>query len=106
MHFIVFEHTLYLSFYSTRLYQNVAKSWNGFGIKYFFLLITLCFKIPLSSVIVEFNQFFENKIFYPIQSLPDLVIKNRDKLIYRSPCQYLIKNKSGQVVSLIDTTKR
>ncbi|CDZ78337.1 hypothetical protein BN59_02647 [Legionella massiliensis] len=94
---------LYASFYSSVLYVDVVKRWQGFGMGYLLFLIILG-SIPLSGrVIAEFNQFFREEILFPFQALPLLAIQNGE-IIYNQPMPYLIKNNKGEVVSIIDTT--
>ena len=94
---------LYASFYSAALYTQVVKHWHGLGMRYLLFLIMLG-TIPLSGrVILEFKHFYEEEILFPIQVLPLLTIQNGD-ITYNQRMPYLIKNKKGKVVSIIDTT--
>jgi len=98
-----YSKALYASFYSSVLYADVVKRWHGLGMGYFLFLIILG-SIPLSGrVIVAFNHFFKEEILFPIQALPLLTIQNGE-ITYNQPMPYLIKNKKGEVVSIIDTT--
>lgn len=94
---------LVLSFFSSRLYVDVGKRWKGFGILYLLLVIFL-FAIPFAFRInVEFNTFFEQQIIEPLKQIPPLYIQN-GKVSLDKPMPYLIKNKKGQIVTIIDTT--
>jgi hypothetical protein len=94
---------LYLSFYASRLYIDVVKRWQGLGMRYLFIAIVIG-AIPLSSrIIIEFNQFFEEQILLPVKALPTLAIKNGN-FLFNKPMPYLIKNKKGQVISIVDTS--
>lgn len=98
-----YSKALYASFYSSVLYVDVVKRWQGLGAGYLLFLIILG-SIPLSGrVIVAFNHFFKEEILSPIQALPPLSIQNGE-IIYNQPMPYLIKNHKGEVVSIIDTT--
>jgi hypothetical protein len=98
-----YSKALYTSFYSSILYADVVKRWQGSGMGYLLFLIILG-AIPFSGrVIVEFNDFFKEEIVFPINALPLLPIKNGE-IIYNQPMPYLIKNNKGEVVSIIDTT--
>ena len=98
-----YYHALYLSFYASRLYVDVAKRWQGFGIKYLLMAI-LIGSIPLSSrIIIEFNQFFSEQILFPVKVLPTLAIK-KGEVIFKKPMPYLIKNNKKQVISIVDTS--
>lgn len=95
--------TLYLSFYSSRLYPDVVKRWQGFGIGYLFLVIALG-SIPLSGrILTQFNHFFAEQMLVPFQDLPNLEIKNGE-VLFDKPMPYFIKNNQGEVVSIIDTS--
>lgn len=94
---------LYSLFYSSALYANVVRHWQGFGIGYLLFLIILG-TVPLSvRVVIEFNHFFSEEILFPVQSLPLLPIENGE-ISYNQPMPYLIRNNKGEVVSIIDTT--
>lgn len=100
-HFGYFQ-ALYRSFYSSKLYLDVAKRWRGFGIIYLLLVIAL-FVIPFSlRLLVGFVDYFNNQIIQPISNLPDIYVQN-GKVVFDKPMPYLIKNKQGEVVSIIDT---
>jgi hypothetical protein len=94
---------LYLSFYAPALYVDVVKRWQGFGIGYLLMVIAIG-SIPLSSrIIIDFDQYFEEKILLPLQVLPALNIK-KGHVLFEKPMPYLIKNKIGHVISIIDTS--
>jgi len=100
-----YSKALYASFYSSVLYADLVRRWQGLGMGYL-LFIVILGAIPLSGrVIVAFNHFFKEEILFPIQALPLLTIQNGE-VIYTQPMPYLIKNNKGEVVSIIDTTGR
>lgn len=95
---------LYLSFYSSRLYIDVAKRWKGFGVTYLFLVIALA-AIPLSvSVLINFNYFFEEQLSKPISKLPPLYIQ-KGEVKFDNPMPYFIKNDKNEVIIIIDTSE-
>jgi len=94
---------LYRSFYSSRLYIDVIKRWRGFGTLYLLLAIALA-SIPLSlRIMVDFDRYFEEKMILPLKSLPTLDVQN-GQVSFDKPMPYLVKNKKGEVVSIVDTT--
>ena len=98
-----YAEALYMAFYSRRLYVDVAKRWTGVGFFYFLFLIALL-SIPLSiRAVVEFERFFDEEVIWPIQQIPPLQIQKGD-LQFDKPMPYLVKKKSGEVVTVIDTT--
>lgn len=93
---------LYMAFYSSRLYVDVVKRWRGVGLLYLLLLISFA-AIPVSiRVIIDFNQYFNEKLIVPIKQIPPLYI-NHGKIEVDKVMPYLIKDKTGAVVALIDT---
>lgn len=94
---------LYLSFYSARLYVDVFKRWHGFG--FFYLLLLLCvLSLPMSiKVGLNFNKFYNDWVIAPTIQIPALLVQN-GQLIFDKPMPYLIKNKFGKVVTIVDTT--
>ena len=94
---------IYLSFYSPRLYMDVVKRWRGFGFLYLLFIIALA-SIPFSvRVIHGFDRYFHEEVTVPISKLPLLYVQN-GQVIFDEPMPYLIKNKKGEVIDIIDTT--
>ena len=94
---------LYLSFFSRRLYIDVAKRWRGYGVLYLLLVIAIA-SIPLSArIIFDFNQYFNEQLVLPLERFPSLLVQNGE-VSFDSPMPYLIKNKTGGIVAIIDTT--
>ncbi len=94
---------LYLAFYSSRLYVDVAKRWRGFGFLYFLLMISVTV-IPLSvRIIIDFNHYIEAQLLLPFKQLPPLYIQN-GQVLFDKPTPYLIKNPLGEVVVILDAT--
>jgi hypothetical protein len=96
---------LYLSFFSGRLYIDVAKRWKGLGLGYLLLLVAVV-SFPFSArLAANFNVFYEQQIIDPIKQIPKIYIQN-GVLSLDKPMPYRIKNKEGKVVLIIDTTGR
>jgi hypothetical protein len=94
---------IYQSFFNPKVYVDVAKRWKGLGLSYL-LLVIFIFSIPFAiRFILEFNQFFLEKMVQPISALPTLYIQN-GKVSLDKPMPYMIKNKQGQVAAIVDTT--
>lgn len=94
---------IYQSFYSACFYVGIAKCWRGLGIHYLICIISLA-SLPFSiRVMMNFNQFFVNQIVFPIEKLP-ILFAHHGEIEFEKTMPFLIKNKDGQVVSLIDTT--
>ncbi|HHF7350010.1 TPA: DUF1189 family protein [Legionella feeleii] len=94
---------LYLSFFSSRLYVDVGKRWKGFGLLYLLLLMFIV-SIPFAMrVTSDFNRFINEEMIQPLEQLPSIYIQN-GKVSFDKPMPYMVKNKSGQVVLIVDTT--
>lgn len=94
---------LYLSFFSSRLYVDVGKRWKGFGLIYLLLLLFIV-SIPFAvRVTADFNRFVNEEMIQPLAQLPSIYIQN-GKVSFDKPMPYMVKNKAGQVVLIVDTT--
>ena len=97
-----YRQALYMAFYSSRLYIDVVKRWRGFGFLYLLLLISVA-AIPVSiRIIIDFNQYFNEKLIIPFKKIPPLYI-NHGVIEIDKAMPYFIKDKTGAVVALIDT---
>jgi hypothetical protein len=95
--------SLYLAFFSYKLYIDVIKRWRGLGIKYFLLLVFIA-SIPFSTRLsLEFGEIFDQKLLDPIRNLPLLFI-HKGNLFFDKPMPYLIRNDKQEVVTIIDST--
>ena len=94
---------LYHSFFNPRLYVDVCKRWQGYGVLYLLLLMFVA-TIPFSvRVALNFNQFFDEALVKPLQQLPIIYIQNGNVSL-NQPIPYLIKNASHQIVAIVDTS--
>ncbi|STX29277.1 Protein of uncharacterised function (DUF1189) [Legionella beliardensis] len=94
---------LYLSFFSNRLYVDVGRRWKGFSLLYLFLVF-LIVALPFSlRLILNFDDYFNKQIILPLKSLPPFYIQNGIVSLDK-PMPYFIKNNSGKVIAIIDTT--
>jgi len=94
---------IYMSFYSRSLYVDVAKRWKGFGALYLLLVISIA-SIPLSArIMYDFNQYFDQQMILPLTELPPLYVQNGG-VVFDKPMPYVVKNKTGAVVAIVDTT--
>lgn len=93
---------IYKSFYSARLYVDVAKRWRGYGLKYLLLVLALVV-IPLSlRLLFQTHDYIYDELLYPFQKLPTIYVQKGEVSINK-PVPYFIKNKDNQVVGLVDT---
>ncbi|MCX7116503.1 MAG: DUF1189 family protein, partial [Legionellales bacterium] len=74
-----------------------------YGVLYFLLVFSLLL-VPIAFyAIYTFGTNFDNNIILPIESLAPITIKD-GQVEFDKPMPYLIKNKQGDVVGLIDTS--
>jgi len=101
--FFRYWQALYLSFFSSKLYLDVAKRWKGFGFVYLLLALAI-FTLPFSiRVALESNKFFNEQVVQPISNLPTLYLQN-GTISINEPTPYFVKNSRGQTVMIVDTT--
>ncbi|MDA9271981.1 DUF1189 domain-containing protein [bacterium] len=101
--FYRYWNALYLAFYSRKLYVDVAKRWRGFGFIYFFILITIAVMPLATRVSMDFSRYVNQQFFLAFQEMPAFEIRDGQVLFERS-MPYRVKNKSGAVIGIIDTT--
>jgi hypothetical protein len=93
---------LYKALYSPLIYLDVAKRWKGMGVLYLFLLMAIA-SFPFSfRLTYEIVQYFHQQL-HSVEQVPLLVVQE-GKLVFDKPMPYLVKNKKGQVFTIIDTT--
>ncbi|WP_133129282.1 DUF1189 family protein [Legionella yabuuchiae] len=94
---------IFLSFYSPSLYRDVSKRWKGVGAIYLFLVIAIgC--VPLSVRVISYmTDYIDNELIAPLEKIPKLYIQG-GQISLDKPMPYMIKNKSGNVVAIVDTT--
>lgn len=94
---------LYMAFYSRKLYIDVAKRWDGFGVTYC-LLCFLVFTVPYTvKTMLEFNQYVATDLLSPVAKIPTFKVIN-GTVIFDKEMPYVIKNAKDQEVVIIDTT--
>ncbi|OGV30955.1 MAG: hypothetical protein A3E88_00825 [Legionellales bacterium RIFCSPHIGHO2_12_FULL_35_11] len=94
---------IFLSFYSRKLYIDVAKRWRGIGLTYCLtLLIFAC--IPLGiKYMLNFEQYIWKDLIEPMSKIPEIIVENGE-VIFKQNKPYFIKNQKGNDVIIIDTT--
>jgi hypothetical protein len=99
-------HPLVYSFFSRSLYREVAYSWNGLGLLYLLLLLSLAW-IPASITLHRtVGAFVDNLAPLILEQVPDITIANGEVSI-QEPQPYLIQVPgSDSPLAVIDTTGR
>lgn len=101
-HYNYFQ-AIILSFYSSKLYIDVAKRWKGIGLRYLFIasvLLTIPFGIRGTLL---YNAYFKQELVEPIKLIPSLLVKEGN-VQSDKPMPWEIKNKQGRVKVIIDTS--
>jgi hypothetical protein len=98
--------SLFLSFYSKPLYQDVAKQWNGFALGYFLLVIAICW-LPFSYDFHRLLNHFSAQILPGIVSQIPTITISKGKLSIDKPVPYVIKEPGdGVPLILFDTSNQ
>ena len=69
-------HPLYMSFYSSELYQDVGRNWKGAGLGYLFLAMALL-QLPMAAKIhVSFSQWVATGANQVVDRIPQITIRD------------------------------
>lgn len=95
---------LYMSFYSKKLYRDVANNWGGGTVLYLFILLLLCWSVAMVKYQAEANltvHQFSDKI---VMQMPEIIL-NKGQIKTPEDKPYFIKNlDDGTVFAIIDTS--
>jgi hypothetical protein len=94
---------LYMAFYSSRLYVDVAKRWRGFGCGYFLLMLSILVLPMAIKIMLDFNHYFDEQVILPFKMTPEIYIQN-GQCSFDKTMPYFIRNPQGDIVAIIDTT--
>lgn len=98
-----YGHALYNAFFNRALYVDVGKRWKGLSVLYLLLLMFVA-SFPFSlRLMLVFDGFFKHEIIKPLESLPELYVQN-GLVSLDKPMPYFIKNESGDVIAIVDTS--
>lgn len=99
----IFE-SLFLSFYSKPLYQNVAREWKGLGLLYLLLVLAICW-LPFSYDFHRFIIQLSSQILPGvIEQMPAMTL-SKGKLSIDKPVPYSIKEPGdGATLVIFDTS--
>ena len=84
---------LYLSFYSSALYIDVAKRWRGLGLIYLLLMVMLTTFVYSIKNIIDYNAKFEEQFILVLRELPKITV-TEGRVSIDEPMPYSIKNKT------------
>lgn len=91
----------FLSFFSRSLYRDVAAHWRGIGITYLLLLLAVCW-IPEFYRYYIISQEWVIKTEPVVEQMPTIIVKS-GKASVDKPVPYMILDKKGAVLAIIDT---
>ena len=97
-----FFQALYLAFFSRRLYVDVAKRWRGVGVGYLFFMLSLLVLPYAVQTMLDFKQKIDAEMILPVKQLPLFEVRGGE-VFFHQKMPYLVKNKQGDVISIIDT---
>jgi hypothetical protein len=95
---------IFMSFYSQKLYRDVAKNWNGHAVWYLLFILVLSW-IPMTYVIQYVSQRYYNENANAL--VPQIPVLNIENGRISTPEQkpYFIKDpKTNETIAIIDTT--
>lgn len=96
--------SLFLSFYSKSLYQDVAREWKGLALGYLLLVMAICW-LPFSYDFHRFlNQWSSEVMPGVIKQAPNITI-SKGKLSIDKPVPYAVKEPGdGATLVMFDTS--
>lgn len=95
---------IFMSFYSRKLYRDVAANWGGKAFLYLLLLLALSWILLTYQLQVGLNHFFEKDTDQIINQIPIVVLKD-GKISTPEKHPYFIKAPNSNVnLAVIDTT--
>lgn len=98
-----YAQALFRAFYSSALYVEVNRLWRGLGLRYLFLL-SVVLSVPwyVTEYVKQVN-FFHEIVLPAVKQFPTIQV-NEGKVQFDKPMPYIIKDKAGKPVIIIDTT--
>ena len=96
--------SLFLSFYSKSLYQDVAREWKGLALGYLLLVMAICW-LPFSYDFHRFlNQWSSQVLPEVVKQAPNITI-SKGKLSIDKPVPYALKEPGdGATLVMFDTS--
>lgn len=96
---------LYMSFYSKRLYRDVATSWGGYTVLYLFMLVSLSWIGTTWQIQKKLSQWYQQYAYEVTAQIPVMAVAD-GKLSTPKAKPYLIHDPfdKNNVFAIIDTT--
>lgn len=97
-------HVPVLSFFSKKLYADIAQNWKGVNFLYLLLLLALCWIPAMSNVQLWTADFVNNEAPPIVSQIPEITIADGKVSIKEDQPYYIKAPDSGDVLAIIDTT--
>lgn len=95
---------IFMSFYSRKLYRDVATNWGGMAFLYLLLIVSLAMVYWTVQIQLALNQVYVKVTDKFVAQIPVLTVKE-GKISTPEKRPYLIKDADGkEVIAIIDTT--
>jgi hypothetical protein len=97
-----FFQALYLAFFSRKLYVDVARRWRGVGVGYLCFILSILVLPYAVQTMLDFKRHMDAEMILPMKQLPPFEVRGGEAFFHQH-MPYLVKNKQGDVISIIDT---
>jgi len=97
-------HVPILSFFSARLYRDVAIQWKGVGFLYLLLLLAICWIPVMVDLHTSLSDFVDNEAPKIVTQVPTLTIVDGEASIEEPQPYYITDPDTGDPLVIIDTT--
>lgn len=97
-------HVFVLSFFSKKLYVDIARNWKGLNFLYLLMLLAICWIPPMIELQMGFNNFMKNEAPLVLDQIPEITL-NDGRISIKEEQPYFISDpESGVPYVVIDTT--
>jgi len=93
-----------LSFFSKKLYIDVAQNWKGTNFLYLLLLLAVCMIPMMIGMHLQISYFIDNKAPAIVNQVPEITITDGLVSIKETQPYYIKKTDSNEPLAIIDTT--
>lgn len=97
-------HVPVLSFFSKKLYADIAQNWKGVNFLYLLLLLALCWIPAMIKIHLDAADFVNNEAPALVNQVPEITITDGKVSIEEEQPYYIKTPDSGKVLAIIDTT--
>jgi len=99
-------HPLFMSFFSRSLYQDVARNWKGLCFAYLLSLLALTLLPEVLKVRKDLSDFLRNEAPRIIRQVPPITISKGKVSVEGQEPYFILDEKTGNPLIIIDTTGR